>query len=90
MAAQITTWEQTALFEPGNPNQRTHVRYTGVPGGYGSFYFNRVPTTAKLQGIFDTLPDWATIGIIGLLGLGVGFFGAKTFGPSIRRKLARR
>ena len=79
MAATITTWEQSALFEPGNPNQRTYVQYTGIPGGYASYYYNKVPTTAKLQGIFDTMPDWLSAGIIGLLGVGVGFFGARAY-----------
>lgn len=51
MAAFISQWEQVAQFDPTNPNQINHVRYTAIPGGYGSFYYNRVPTTAQLLGV---------------------------------------
>lgn len=77
MATTISTWEQSAIYDPTNPNQITHVRYAGIPGGYASYYFNRVPTTAKLSGIFDSMPDWSTALIVGLLGAGLGFFGAR-------------
>lgn len=51
MAAVITTWEQAAQYDPTNPNQRTYAYYTGIPGGYSSFYYNKVPTTAQLLGM---------------------------------------
>lgn len=87
MAAILTTWKQDAIYDPTNPDQRVYHRYTGIPGGYGSFYYSKVPTTAKLQGVLDSAPSWLTAGIVGLVGLGVGFFGAKRFGGPIRKKL---
>jgi hypothetical protein len=48
---QLQTFEQSAIFDPTNPDQIVYERYTGIPGGYGSFYFNRVPTaTQRLNG----------------------------------------
>jgi hypothetical protein len=79
MPAMISMWEQAAEFDPTNPSQINHVRYAGIPGTYASYYYNRVPTTAQLNGLFDTLPDWATAGIVGLFGLGLGFFGARAY-----------
>ena len=75
----LSTWEQSAIYDPTNPNQRTYVYYTGIPGRYSSFYYNRVPTTAKLQGVFDSMPDWTTALLVGLLGAGLGFFGARAY-----------
>ena len=90
MAAIITTWKQDALYDPSNPDQRVYHYYTGIPGGYGSFYYSKVPTTAKLQGVFDSAPSWLTAGIVGLIGIGAGFLGAKKLGPVIKRRLGRR
>ena len=88
MATILSTWEQSAQYDPLNPNQKTYVYYTGVPGGYGSFYYNRAPTTATLSGALGAaLPDWATASIVGLVGVAVGFLGWKYAGPPIRRKL---
>lgn len=65
---QASTWRQTGAFDPSNPNQRAIERY--AMNGYHSFYFNRVPTTAALQGVgglgtssLDTLPTWAQVGL---------------------------
>ena len=89
MATILSTWEQSAQYDPLNPNQKTYVYYTGVPGGYGSFYYNRVPTTATLSGALgvSTLPDWAQAGLVGLAGLAIGFIGWRFAGPPIKRKL---
>lgn len=62
----LDTWQQTALFDPTNPGQRTIESYTGLPGGYSSFYFNRVPNTASaLNGIGEDiakkLGGWALV-----------------------------
>ena len=46
----MSSWQQSPLFEPDNPGQMVQERYTGLPGGYSSFYFNRVPNDAVLQG----------------------------------------
>lgn len=87
MAAQISTWEQTGMYDPTNPNQITHVRYTGMPGGYGSFYYNRVPNTAVLQGLGAALPAWATTGLVLLGGVALGYFGARHAPAGIKRRL---
>lgn len=47
---QLDRWQQTAVFEPDNPGQQIQEHYTGLPGGYSSFYYNRVPVEATLQG----------------------------------------
>lgn len=87
MAATITTWEQTGMYDPTNPNQRTHVRYTSIPGGYGSFYYNQVPTTAKLQGLAAAMPTWMTTGLVLVGGLALGYLGARHAPAGIKRKL---
>lgn len=46
----IENWEQSAVFDPTDPTQKKIEKYVGVPGGYGSFYFNRVPVNGALQG----------------------------------------
>lgn len=91
MAATITTWEQSPLFDPTNPNQIVEIRPAWNPGGsaYGSYFYNQKPTTAKLQGVLDNAPSWLTAGIVGLLGLGAGFLGAKYVGPRIKRLFHR-
>lgn len=43
---RLDTWQQTTEFDPTNPGQRLIEQYTGLPGGYSTFYFNRVPNTA--------------------------------------------
>lgn len=90
MATFLSTWEQTGQFDPTNPNQIVHTRYTGIPGGYGSFYYNKVPTTAKLQGIADpsTWPAWAQAFGVGVLGLAIGFAGYK-YGMPYLKKMRR-
>ncbi len=91
MAAIISTWEQSAQFEPNNPNQISYQRYVWIPGGYVHFYYNKVPTTAKLQGLgattFGSLPDWLQIAIVGGLGLVGGYFGTKKAYPYIQKRM---
>lgn len=82
---QIQEYQQTAVYDPTDPNQVIREVYT--PGGYSSFYFNRVPTTAQLAGLrglgaWSTLPSWAQIGIVGLASAGVGFVAMKKWGSS--------
>jgi len=88
MATLLTTWEQTAQYDPLNPNQIVQTYYTGVPGGYGSFYYNKVPTTSQLLGLGDTtIPDWLTAVLVGAVGVGVGYVGTKFVYPWSRKKL---
>ena len=54
MAVMIEQWRQSGIFNPTDPTQKKIERYTGVPGGYSSFYFDRVPITGNLKGPFTT------------------------------------
>lgn len=45
-----THWKETFEYEPWNPAQRGIVHYTGLPGGYSTFYYNQVPNTTGLVG----------------------------------------
>ena len=88
MATILSQWEQAAQYDPMNPNQKTYVYYTGIPGGYGSFYYNRVPTTATLSGLGDTpIPDWMSALLVGLVGVGAGYFGVKHALPWTKKHL---
>ncbi len=60
----LETWEQTALFNPADPTQKKIEMYAGIPGQYASYYFNKVPTTSTLKGVFsDGLETGAGIGV---------------------------
>lgn len=87
MAAMISTWEQTGQYDPTNPNQRTYVQYAGIPGGYASYYYNRVPTTAKLQGLAAAMPNWMTVGLVVLGGAVVGYLGARHAPAGLKKRL---
>jgi hypothetical protein len=86
----LATWEQSPTFDPTNPNQIVREAYVGIPGGYGSFYFNRVPTESKLSSALNGLgagltglPVWGQVAILaGLAGL-AGFLGVKYVGPKV-------
>lgn len=86
-------YEQTSMFDPTNPNQVIREQYAQIPGGYGSWYYNRVPVTAKALGgvglgdAFDTLPGWMQLGLVGSIGAVVGYFGYKKFGGKAKAKL---
>lgn len=90
----LTTWEQTGVFDPYNPNQIIREpNNIGIPGGaYASFYFNKVPTKTQqvLGGLgdFSDLPIWAQVTIVGGLAATLGYFGVKWVGA--RAKPARR
>jgi hypothetical protein len=45
-----TRWRQVDTFEPWNPAQKVDVHYTGLPGGYSSFYYNHEPNITNLMG----------------------------------------
>lgn len=71
-------WQQSPLFDPTNAGQMIQEHYTGLPGGYSSMYFNRIPTDASLAGLGAATVDWyqlgaalagvAVVATIGLLG----------------------
>lgn len=86
----LATWEQSPTFDPYNPNQIVRETYVGIPGGYGSFYFNQVPTASTLQGALrglgaglTGLPTWGQIAIIGGLAAAAGYLGMKYVGPKV-------
>lgn len=89
----IKTFEQTGVYDPNNPNQVIREAYT--PGGYSSFYFNRVPNDSSLQGLrglgfsFSTLPSWQQIGIVGAVGAVAGFFAMKKWGATLKPMLRK-
>lgn len=89
MAATLTMWEQSGQFDPTNPNQISRTRYTAIPGGYGTFYYNKVPSTAQLLGVTDP-STWSPLVqtlVVGVLGLAGGFFVTKHYGAKIKQKL---
>jgi len=84
----LTTWQQDAMFDPTNPDQKSYLYYSQIPGGYGSYYYSKVPTTAQLQGInWATWPVWAQALVVGGLGLAIGYFGKTKFWPWAKPKL---
>lgn len=89
--AQIAQYEQTGIRDPSNPNQQQYVQYAQIPGGYSSWYVNRVPSTAVLSGSglglawTDISPTMQMV-IVGIAGAAAGFFAWRQFGPSIKSK----
>jgi hypothetical protein len=80
----LDQWEQTAVFNPGDPTQKKIEQYTGIPGGYSSFYFNRRPVQGQLDGPFTSgiaTGAGVTIGVLfGTLMIGVGAWGLRKAG----------
>ena len=85
----LKTFEQTGVYDPNNPSQRIREVYT--PGGYSSFYFNRVPNESSLKGLgfLDSLPSFAQIAIVGLVGAGAGYFAMHKFGDKLKPTLRK-
>lgn len=84
----LTQWEQSPTYDPYNPNQIIREpNNIGIPGGaYGSFYFNKQPTTVgQVLGSvsFNGLPPWSQALIVGGLAAAVGFYGLKYVGPKV-------
>lgn len=87
-----STWEQTAVYNPNDPTQRNRIVWTN-PGGYASFYWNRVPDAGVLNGLgagFTSLPSVAQIGIVtaiaGIVGYaGYAMFGEKYVKPALKK-----
>lgn len=87
----LTTYEQVGTFEPTNPDQTIRTAYA-YPGGYASFYFNRVPNAGTLQGLgfWSGLPTWGQIALVAAAATTVGYFGMAKFGdkyvkPGLRK-----
>jgi len=80
----LDTWQQSATFDPANPGQMVQEHYTGLPGGYSSFYFNKVPNTSSLEGLAEV----RGVSFGWKLGLGIGIAGIlfMTFGRRRRRR----
>lgn len=66
----LTQWEQTAVFNPSDPTQLKIARYAANPGGWTTYYFNRVKPTGALAG--PTLGGPFTDGIANGIGFVVG------------------
>lgn len=85
----LKTFEQTGVYDPNNPNQVIREAYT--PGGYSSFYFNRVPNESSLKGLgfLTGMPSWMQIGIVGLVGAGAGYFAMQRWGDKLKPTLRK-
>lgn len=94
----LKQFEQTAIYDPTNVNQRTVYQRVGVPGGWGSFYFNQVPVTAQLSGLrgsglglaWAELPMWAQAGLVGIGSIAAGYFAMAKFGDSTIKPALRK
>lgn len=86
----LKTYEQTGIFDPTNPTQRKREVYTGIPGGYGSFYWNVVPTDAGLKGaglgFWTSIPSWGQALLVGAVAAVGGYFGVQKW-PQIKKRL---
>lgn len=85
----LKTFEQTGVYDPNNPTQVIKEAY--VPGGYASFYFNRLPNQSSLNGLgsFGTMSPMAQIGIVAAVGVVVGFFAMRQWGASLKPALQK-
>jgi hypothetical protein len=93
----LRQYEQSGVYDPRNPAQRTRTVWTN--DGYNTFYFNRVPNESSLHGMrglndfsttFAGWPSWMQVGLVGLLSAGVGYFAMAKFGdkyikPGLRK-----
>jgi len=66
-------------YEPWNPAQRGVEHYTGLPGGYSTFYYNQIPNTTQLMGTEGRSVGWiiAIWGLAALAGSAVGYGAAR-------------
>lgn len=87
----LTTYEQTAVNDPINPNQISREALVGIPGGWGSYYWNKVPTGSSLNGLrgFSDIPVLGQALIVGGLAAVIGFFGVRHVGPKLGLSGAR-
>jgi len=87
----LKNYDQVGVWDPTDPSIRMREVYTGIPGGYGSFYWKTSPSDAQLKGLgtggWTGLPSWAQLGIIAASAVGIGYFGWSKFGAPIKQKL---
>lgn len=85
----LDRWAQSPVFDPANPGQMVQEHYTGLPGGYSSFYFNRVPTNASALSGALAEAQGVSLGIkLGLVaGLGAILF--MVYGKKRRRRRSK-
>lgn len=85
----MSTWEQSPTFDPYNPNQIIREQYVGIPGSYGSFYFNKKPTLTTLQGPqmagagLSAIPPLFQTVLIGTVAAVAGYFAFKYAAPKL-------
>lgn len=88
----VKTWEQTGVYDPTDPTQRIRAVYT--PGGYSSFYWNRVPNdpAQPLSGLSDwaSLPAWTQVAIVGAISAAAGYFGMSRYGDKYVKPALRK
>lgn len=85
------TWEQTAVYNPNDPEQLERVAWTN-PGGFNTFYFNRVKDAGVLNGLgngFSSLPQPVQIGVVTLAAAVAGFFAYAKLGHKVKPALKR-
>jgi hypothetical protein len=90
----LKSYEQTAVFDPTNPNQKIREAYVGGIG-YGSYYFNPVDTGAQLRGLrglngWDQLPSWLQMAIVGAGAVAVGYYSMAKWGDSHIKPVAKK
>lgn len=88
----LSAWEQTAVFNPADPTQKKIERYAALPGGYTTYYFNRVQpggslAGAALRGPFsDGIAKGAGLVIGGTVVAFLAGFGLKLLGKGVNGK----
>lgn len=88
----LTTYDQTGVYDPTNPNQRIREGYASTPGRWASYYWNEVPTTSTLKGLgtgWSSLPSTAQLAIVGVVGALAGFYGWRRYGARLRPTLKK-
>lgn len=89
---QMTRWQ--ADVEPGSPWDRSIVateHYAGLPGGYATFYKQRLDNVTGLAGLGSlgavSVGGTVLAGVVGLgLGLAAGYFGGGALIRYFRRR----
>jgi hypothetical protein len=45
-----THWKESFDYRAWDPTQHARTHYTGLPGGYSTFYYDQIPNTTTLVG----------------------------------------
>lgn len=86
-----STYEQTLTYNPNDPSQV--IREAWAPGGYTTYYYNRVPDAGALKGLglsFTGLPQWAQVGLVFAASAVVGYVGYAKYGDKYVKPQLRR